>query len=308
MQIIVATLAFVATSLVVWELFRPKENVVARRIRPVPHGGATVEMALDQSPMRRLAGPFVLRAGWLLTRILPQTLLRHVSSLLVQANSGQPLPLFMAYWAASVLVGGLFISHFVQSNANMSMILRLVGLMGAAIAFGLGPYLLLRRRARARQRAITRSLPYALDLLVTCVEAGLGVDAAIAVVADKTVGPLSELLSRYLWQVGLGRPRRDALTEVANRSGVSDLIRLAAAVAQAEEVGTTIGDVLRVQAGDLRLSRTQRAQEAAQRAPALMSIPLSTCFMPAMVAVIVVPSMMSLGQFIGQLGSGVVGQ
>src|SRR5438094_9390699 len=132
-----------------------------------------------------------------------------------------------------------------------------------------GPYALLRRRANGRRKAITRALPDALDLLTTGVEAGLGVDAAFVMVTEKTGGPLSETFSNYLRQVGLGRSRRDALTDVADRSGVQDLIRVAASVAQAEQMGAVLGDVLRVQAEDLRLLRRQRAQERAQRAPVL---------------------------------------
>src|SRR5439155_23900901 len=97
------------------------------------------------------------------------------------------------------------------------------------------PYAMLRRRSNARRKAITRALPDALDLLVTGVEAGLGVDAAFVMVTEKTGGPLSETFASYLRQIGLGRSRRDAFIDIANRSGVTDLIRVAAAVAQAEQ-------------------------------------------------------------------------
>ena len=86
--------------------------------------------------------------------------------------------------------------------------------------FGLGPYAALRRRVRKRQQAIVRELPYALDLIVTCVEAGLGVDAAFAAVAERTSGPISQTLYHYLREVGLGRPRRDALADAAERTGL----------------------------------------------------------------------------------------
>ena len=146
---------------------------------------------------------------------------------------------------------------------------------------------------RRRQRSITHELPYALDLIVTCVEAGLGVDAAFAAVTERTSGPISQTLSHYLREVGLGRPRRDALVSAADRTGVIDLMRISAAVAQAEEMGTTLGDVLRVQAEELRLIRRQRAQEAAQRAPVWMTIPLIFCFLPAMGVVVIVPSLIT---------------
>jgi tight adherence protein C len=142
-----------------------------------------------------------------------------------------------------------------------------------------------------------------MDLLVTSIEAGLGIDAAFAVVADKTTGPISETIALYLRQVGFGRSRRDALVATAERTGVADLIGVAHSVSQAEQLGTTLGDVLRVQAADLRMLRRQRAQAAAQRAPVLMTIPMTICFLPAMGAVIIVPSIMNLLRFVGGLGN-----
>src|SRR5206468_2743249 len=100
---------------------------------------------------------------------------------------------------------------------------------------------LLKRRARARVKKIQRALPDALDLLLTGVEAGLGIDAGFALVAEHSSGPIHELFVDYLRQVGLGRPRREALESVASRCGVDDLVQLSAAVAQATEVGTPMG-------------------------------------------------------------------
>jgi tight adherence protein C len=141
-----------------------------------------------------------------------------------------------------------------------------------------------------------------MDLLSTSVEAGLGVDAAFALVTQKTSGPLTEAFALYLRQVGLGRGRQDALVYVAERTGVPDLIGIANTVNQGEELGTPLGDVLRRQAEDLRAARRQRAQIAAQRAPVLMTIPMALCFLPAMGAVVVVPSILTLFRFVGDLG------
>jgi len=117
-----------------------------------------------------------------------------------------------------------------------------------------------------------------------------------------THGALSQLFSSYLRQVGLGQPCRDALTDVAQRTGVQSLIKLAHTVAQATEVGTSMGDVLRVQAADLRTERRLRAQEAAQKAPVYMVIPLATCFLLVMVTVVIVPAVLNLLKFVGHVG------
>jgi tight adherence protein C len=91
---------------------------------------------------------------------------------------------------------------------------------------------------------------------------------------------------------------------VAERTGVPDLVRLAAAVVQAEAVGTTLGDVMRSQAEDLRQSRRDRAREAAHKAPVKMTIPLVICFLPAMGIVVLVPPLLNLFRFFGGLGLG----
>jgi tight adherence protein C len=139
---------------------------------------------------------------------------------------------------------------------------------------------------------------------VTSIEAGLGIDSAFALVSERANPAIAAPFNEYLRQVGLGRPRRDALEEVAARTGAEDFIQLAATVAQASEVGTSMGDVIRIQARELRALRKARAQEAAQKAPVWMVIPLVFCFLPAMFAVIVVPSILHLLNFVENLGGG----
>jgi tight adherence protein C len=234
--------------------------------------------------------------------MLPPNLVKQVDRMLVMANEPWSLTGFLSVWALSVLVGVLIIIYLATASSNLSGT-QMFALSVLVIPFSiLIPYAVLRRRVKNRQRALILSLPDGLDLLITCVEAGIGVDSAFALVTEKSDGPLADTFSLYLRQVGLGRARRDALAYVAERSGVDDLTSLAAAVAQAEELGTTLGDVLRVQADELRLARRQRAQTAAQRAPVLMTIPLALCFLPAMGAVIVVPSILNLIDFAGHLG------
>ncbi|MGE5597575.1 MAG: type II secretion system F family protein, partial [Hyphomicrobiales bacterium] len=209
---------------------------------------------------------------------------------------------FLTTWALSIALGVAFYLWVVLSAGSLTP-LQMFAFGIAFLPFPvLIPYAVLRRRVKNRTTKITRGLADALDLLTTCVEAGMGVDAAFALVTERTEGPLSETFSAYLRQVGLGRSRRDALTYVADRTGVEDLIQLAAAINQGEELGTTLGDVLRHQAKELRAIRKQRAQEAAQRAPVLMTIPLALCFLPAMGAVVVVPSILNLINFIQDLG------
>lgn len=301
----ITIMAFSSVSLGAWALSRPGDQVVRERLLPrtAPATAIDEERHLEGSLARRVLQPLAARIGRGLGAFLPQNLVRDVDHLIVTANVNWSLPVFLASWLASVLVGLLLVAYIATSGGGFTLPQKVLVAVVILPFFVILPYMYVRRLARRRQRSITRDLPDALDLLVTSVEAGLGVDAAFALVAEKSSGPLSEALSLYLKQVGLGRQRRVALAYVAERTGVPDMISLAASVGQGEELGTSLGDVLRTQAQSLRLLRRQRAQIAAQRAPVLMTIPLALCFLPAMGAVIIVPAILNFVNFLTNKGS-----
>ncbi|HEY7467502.1 MAG TPA: type II secretion system F family protein, partial [Dehalococcoidia bacterium] len=141
-----------------------------------------------------------------------------------------------------------------------------------------------------RQKEILKSLPDAFDLITTCVEAGLGLEAALARVAEKTAGAFGEELHLMLRDVALGKLRRDALKEMGERVGLADLTTFINAVVQAESMGTSIAAVLRVQADQMRMKRRQRAEQQAQAAPIKMMFPLVMFIFPTMFIVILGPA------------------
>jgi tight adherence protein C len=254
--------------------------------------------SVEGGPGRRLIRPGVQRVGSVLSQLLPQNFVHNVDKLLTRAGGGMSLATFLTFWLVVAGTAVTFALVIVQRYSDLGLIRYALG--GAIVFYGVPtPYLILRRRAAARTKKIERALPDALDLMLTCVEAGLGVDAAFALVAQRSKGPLAEALTDYLRQVGLGRLRRDALEDIAERTGAEGLMKLAVTVAQSTAVGTSMGDVLRIQAAELRELRKLKAQEAAARAPILMTIPLALCFLPAMVAVIVVPSILNVIDFLG---------
>lgn len=298
----IALFTFASVALGVMAAVRPKDPAIARRIEPATTRDLARERQLEGSFSQRVLAPLVANGGRLVAATLPQNVVRKADGMLVMANEPMSLPLFLVLWALSAAGGtGLFV-YAVMSRPGITpmqvIVLAMAGLPFAVLL----PYVLLRRRVRMRQQSIVRELPDALDLVVTCVEAGLGVDSAFALVTEKGEGPLTDAFALYLKETGLGRGRREALSAAAERTGVQDLISLAAAVSQGEDLGTTLGDVLRTQSEELRLTRRHRAQEAAQRAPVLMTIPLALCFLPAMAAVVVVPSILNLLDFAGSLG------
>ncbi len=143
---------------------------------------------------------------------------------------------------------------------------------------------------------MVRSLPDALDLITTCVEAGLGLDAALAKVGEQMKGPLSEELSQMLREVSMGRLRREALTDLGERTGVPELISFVNAVIQAEQLGVSIGQVLKVQSDQMRTHRRQRAEQLAHEAPIKMMFPLVMCIFPAFMLVILGPAVIRIGE------------
>lgn len=298
---LVFLLSFGAISLLSWELLRPKANVIERRIM----GDApalTRERRLSGSFFSRSTGPSIDRFGQRISSLLPQNFVRAIDRMLMMANAPWSLSGFLVVWAAVAVSGISLFVWIITSRPEITGVQAVVLAIGTLPFPLVIPYAVLRRRTKNRQRLIIRALPDALDLMVTCVEAGMGVDASFGLVTERTTGPLSDTFALYLRQVGLGRSRREALSFVAERTGVADLVGLAASVTQGEELGTSMGDVLRIQAEELRAVRAQRARERAQRAPVLMTIPLVLFFLPAMGAVVIVPAIIHLVDFINNLG------
>ena len=164
----------------------------------------------------------------------------------------------------------------------------------AAVFGAAAPFLWLSRRVRSRQLAIWKSLPGAFDLITTCVEAGLGLDAAFQRVAANMAGPFTEEVRQMLLEVEMGRPRREALEDLARRTEVRELLAFVNAVIQAQQLGTNLGKVLRAQATQMRIKRRQRAEESARRMTVKMVFPLVLCMMPSLFIVIIGPIVLSV--------------
>jgi tight adherence protein C len=136
-----------------------------------------------------------------------------------------------------------------------------------------------------------RDLPDALDLLTICVEAGLGFDTAMGKVYEKWDNDLSNAFGRVLQEIQLGKLRREALRDMSDRLDVPDFTTFAAAIIQADQLGVSIGKILRVQSDQMRVKRRQRAQEKAQQAPVKMMIPLVFLIFPAIWIVLMGPAL-----------------
>jgi len=162
--------------------------------------------------------------------------------------------------------------------------------VGGAMAGYMIPDFYINKRVKRRRKEILLALPDMIDLLTVSVEAGLGFDAAIARVSSRFKGPLGEEFQRARQEVQMGRPRAEALREMARRCEVPDLTTFVSALIQANQLGVSMGQVLRVQADQMRQRRSQRAREQAQKAPVKMMIPLVLFIFPTLFIVIMGPA------------------
>lgn len=164
----------------------------------------------------------------------------------------------------------------------------------AAVGGWFIPNVALYQTAYNRSERIRRELPDALDLLSISVEAGLGFDAALAQVAKNTEGPLAEEFFRVLQEMQIGTGRSDAMRALGERTDVAELRGFVTAMVQADAFGIPIANVLRVQAREMRIKRSQRAEELAEKVPVKILFPLIFCILPALFIVILGPAAISI--------------
>src|SRR5919109_4215317 len=252
------------------------------------------ELELQRPFSERVMRPAIEKLGSLLSRSTPQKARQDLLNRLELA--GRPGNLtpedFMAvrlvaaavFAALGLLLGLLF----------GNVVYLVISLCVGAILGYYAPVAWLKQKVDARRAEIQKGLPDALDLLVICVDAGLGFDAALARVTDKYRNALSELLSKALREVSLGRPRLEALDEMGRNSGVEDLHNFIQAVIQSEQFGTGIGKILRIQADEMRRKRRQRAQERGAQATLKMMLPMVGCIFPTLWIVLLGPAVLIL--------------
>ncbi len=228
-----------------------------------------------------------------MARLMPTAMLDGLQQRLVIAGEPMELQAFLTMQFVSIVMFTLMPVLLILGAGSVS-ITRLGIIAGFALVGYMLPQMWLKQRVTGRQTQIIKSLPDAFDLITTCVEAGLGLDAALSRVAEKVEGPFADELTRTLRDISLGKQRREALRELGDRTGVPDLVSFVNAVIQAEQMGSSVGTVLRVQAEQLRVRRRQRAEEQAYKAPVKMIFPLILCIFPTLFIVILGPAVITI--------------
>lgn len=299
LQMIYLAVVFVAVFLValviLWQI---GPNPMRQRLEQISNTGTTTtESGSDEwiqrviklsSPLAKLSLP---AEGW------ENSALRIRFMNAGYRTSSTPVLFFAAKTILAVALPGLLIlfggvsGRTINHNAFLALLVLL-----AAIGYFL-PNAVLARKIAYRKREIFESFPDAIDLMTVCVEAGLGLDAAIGRVGEE-MRMKSPILADELHLVNLelraGSTRARALRNLALRTGVEEVDNLVAMLVQADRFGTSVADSLRVHSDSLRTKRRLRAEEAAAKIPVKLLFPLIFCIFPSMLLVLLGPAFISI--------------
>jgi tight adherence protein C len=251
----------------------------------------------QHQPFRdRVLLPLKDRLARVVLRLNPKTTVDSVSSKLLSAGLGRTVsPTGFLAAKAVVGIGGLVLGAVFGGALSGAG-----GVLLLALAFGglgfLAPDFAVSARARSRKERIRAQLPDALDLLAVSVEAGLGFDGAVSKLNDHMTGPLAEEFALTLSEIKIGEGRQDALKKLAERNDTPELSAFVRAIVQADQLGISLGRILRVQAADTRLRRQAAAEERAMKAPIKMLCPTVLFIFPAMFLVILGPAFLNLAK------------
>jgi tight adherence protein C len=265
--------------------------------RAANYGKIRAALGEREQPFRdRVIGPTRDRLAKLVLRIHPKTTLDGVRGRLLAAGLGRTVtPTGFLAAKAAAGIGGLVLGMVVGGAGVGGAGILLFGAMLGGVGF-LAPDFVVGMRARKRRDGIRAELPDALDLLAVSVEAGLGFDGAISKLIDHMDGPLTEEFGLTLNEIRIGESRQDALKKLSERADTPEISGFTRAIIQADQLGISLGRILRVQAADTRQRRQAAAEEKAMKAPIKMLIPTVLFIFPAMFLVILGPAFLNLSK------------
>jgi tight adherence protein C len=276
------------------------DQVLIERLEEFNRMGEEVtleKIELSQPFAQRVIYPIARALGELAVRFTPQNALQSLQKKLELAgNPGnlEPAIFLTLQFFAMLFFGGLIFLAFNFGSMGISSGRLILFTLGFALLGFYFPQLWLSSKISKRQKDIRRSMPDALDLLTICVEAGLGFDAAMAKVCEKWETELSLSFARVIQEVQLGKLRREAMKDMADRIGLTEMTSFVAAVIQSEQLGVSMAKVLRIQADQMRTRRKQIAEEEAHKAPIKMLIPMALLIFPSLMIVLLTPAALRL--------------
>jgi tight adherence protein C len=240
----------------------------------------------------RVVVPTLRRFSKTIVRFTPNSTIERTAKQLELAGSPRNLSA-AEFWGIRILVTLLFagLTFVMMARFNQPLNKQVTYTLGGFVIGFMLPQMWLKSKIDRRKQAIIKKFPDALDLMTICVDAGLTFDGAMAQVGEKWDDPLSQEFARVVNELQLGKTRRQALRDLSDRTNVSDVQSFIASVLQADQLGVSIGKVLRIQSEQMRIRRRQRAEELAQQAPVKMTFPLVFLIFPSILLVLLGPAL-----------------
>jgi tight adherence protein C len=265
---------------------------------------AQVIAELDTPFRTRVGAPLLRRLAAIGRRLDPTGQTNRMRRRLDLAGNpdGWDVDRLLAFKTVGLVVGflvGVALALAVSWSAGPTLAL----VVGTTLLGWLVPDLILYQVAYDRTQRMRRELPDALDLLTISVESGLSFDGALAQVARNAEGPLAGEFFRVLQEMQIGVGRTAAIRAMGERTDLPDLRQFAGAMVQADAFGIPIANVLRVQAREMRIKRSQRAEEQAQKVPVKILFPLIFCIFPMLMVVILGPSVVTIARTLFGIGN-----
>jgi tight adherence protein C len=275
-------------------------DLLQKRLEEFASRGETAsleEIELSQPITERVVLPLARQFGELAQRFTPQSALQQTARKIELAGNPRGLDPSL-FWASrfllALVMGGVLIFLFSIGLKDWSWVRKFIIIAIFVVIGFYVPELMLTSRIQRRQKEIRKAMPDALDLLTICVEAGLGFDGAMSRVSEKWQNELSLSFGRALREMQLGKLRREALRDMADRIGISEMSSFVAAVIQSEQLGVSMSKVLRIQSDQMRVRRRQLAEEEAHKAPIKMLIPMALLIFPSICIVLMTPAFLML--------------
>lgn len=273
----------------------------ARSIRrAADYGRLRVPTRVDENLRfrERVFLPASARLASIPLKLNPRTNIDAIGARLLSAGLAQRItPASFLAVKGGAMVAAALLGLLLAALASFVSALVLLPLLGA-LGF-IGPDFVLSSRIRKRRELVRSALPDALDLLAVSVEAGLGFDGAVTKLTEHMDGPLIDEFGLLLSEIRMGESRQSALKNMARRVGAPELSAFVRAVVQADQLGISLGRILRVQAADTRLRRQAAAEEKAMKAPIKMLFPTVLFIFPAMFVVLLGPALMNIMDALG---------
>lgn len=257
-------------------------------------GVSLEELEMSKSFYERVLAPVLSRIGRFLGNYTPAGFLERTEKKLFKAgfHKADPLAYLGMKGLLALALAGLSSAAGLLAGGRPGSV-ALYPAIFLPLGFAL-PDLIVTSIGNRRRREVQDALPDFLDLLTVSVGAGLGFDQALSQAAGKLKGAISSEIKRMLQEMRLGKKRSEALRALSDRVALPDLKSFCAALIQADQLGVSVSDVLRVQSDSMRQKRRQRSEEAAMKAPLKMLFPLVFFIFPALFIILLGPAFISI--------------